>query len=140
MGDFAHLEHTVMRTQQPPKDWERWIFAESLRRTIVMAYAVIWIYKMLQDSEDEDPGPWAFVHRFTLCRPLWEASSSVEFQRLWKQTPQFIISNFSFEKFLENGRGSDVDEFAEIMLSVYMGRDAAKEFISSGEEQPPSHS
>ncbi|RYP08072.1 hypothetical protein DL764_002112 [Monosporascus ibericus] len=39
--------------------------------------------------------------------------------------------NYSFEHFLEYGRGEDVDEFAEILLSVYMGVDATSEFISA---------
>ncbi|RYP50608.1 hypothetical protein DL768_003890 [Monosporascus sp. mg162] len=39
--------------------------------------------------------------------------------------------NYSFEHFLEYGRGEDVDEFAEILLSVYMGMDEANEFISA---------
>jgi hypothetical protein len=37
---------------------------------------------------------------------------------MWKEKPQYIISNYSFEKFLDHGRGEDVDEFAEILLSV----------------------
>ncbi|RYP15869.1 hypothetical protein DL765_005445 [Monosporascus sp. GIB2] len=38
--------------------------------------------------------------------------------------PHFIIKNYSFEHFLEYGRGDDLDEFAEILLTVYMGVDA----------------
>ncbi|RYP82956.1 hypothetical protein DL770_005469 [Monosporascus sp. CRB-9-2] len=49
--------------------------------------------------------------------------------REWE--PHFIIRNYSFEHFLEYGRGEDVDEFAEILLSVYMGVDEASEFISA---------
>ncbi|RYO93382.1 hypothetical protein DL766_000772 [Monosporascus sp. MC13-8B] len=49
--------------------------------------------------------------------------------REWE--PHFIIRNYSFEHFLEFGRGEDVDEFAEILLTVYMGVDEANEFISA---------
>lgn len=116
---------------------QRWIFAESVRRTIVMAYSVIVLYSMMKTPDDEngetsrfanliyrlkketdDPGPWAFTHRWTLSRALWEASSSFEFNRLWKETPQFVISNYSFDTFLKHGRGEDVDEFAEILMTV----------------------
>jgi len=37
---------------------------------------------------------------------------------MWKEKPHFIINNYSFEHFLKYGRGDDVDEFAEIMLSA----------------------
>lgn len=41
---------------------------------------------------------------------------------MWMEKPHFIIANYSFEKFLEHGRGEDVDEFAEILLSVSVGK------------------
>ncbi|KAK0638458.1 hypothetical protein B0T16DRAFT_421221 [Cercophora newfieldiana] len=113
-------------------DWERWIFAESLRRTILMAYSVMTMYGVLKGSEDKrDLDSWNFVHRWTLSRWLWEATSPSEFQRMWKEKPHFIITNYSFEHFLQCGRGKDVDEFAEILLSVYAGVEATKEFISA---------
>jgi len=37
---------------------------------------------------------------------------------MWKEKPPCIINNYSFENFLKYGRGEDVDEFAEILLSV----------------------
>lgn len=102
-----------------------------------MAYSVIVLYNMMKTPDDEngrnyqcpfleyklipdseDPGPWAFAHRWTLSRPLWEATSAFEFGRLWKETPQFIISNYAFETFLQHGRGEDVDDFAEILMTV----------------------
>jgi len=67
-------------------------------------------------SDEQDP--WAYVHRWTLSRHLWEADSSFEFARTWKEKPHFVIANYSFEHFLKYGRGEDVDEFAEILLSV----------------------
>lgn len=158
LGDLAELENGATRSQ-PPKEWEvsahhyssrclclpqcghqRWVFAESVRRTIVMAHSVMKVYEMMKGSDTKgrfivaypmdyyiqadrcvgDPGVWAYNHRWTLSRHLWEADSTYEFERMWKEKPQFIISNFSFARFLEHGRGEDVDEFAEILLSMYV--------------------
>lgn len=120
---------------QPPKEWEKWIFAESVRRTILMAYSVMTMYDLMRgdsaQKENPNPDPWAYTHRWTLARSLWEATSSFEFYRRWKESPHFVIANYSFDTFLKHGRGDDVDEFAEVMLSVYMGVDATKEFVSS---------
>ncbi|KAK3934077.1 hypothetical protein QBC46DRAFT_274519 [Diplogelasinospora grovesii] len=137
LGDLAQLEDGGDGVRkQPPKEWERWIFAESVRRTIVIAHSVITLYDLMRDPQSQAcPGVWAYVHRWTLARSLWEANSSFEFQRMWRESPQFIISNYSFEKFLEHGRAEDVDEFAEILLSVYLGVDEPREFFSARASQ-----
>lgn len=70
------------------------------------------------DGRAVDDGFWNYVHRWTLSRHLWEADSSLEFACIWKEKPHFVITNYSFEPFLECGRGEDVDEFAEILLKV----------------------
>ncbi|TRX95523.1 hypothetical protein FHL15_003481 [Xylaria flabelliformis] len=133
LGDLARLDHASVRDQSPV-EWEKWIFAECIRRTILMAYAVIGLYELLKDPGFIDPdSAWAYAHRWTLGRSLWDACSSAEFQRAWKDSPHFIIANFAFENFLENGKGEDVDEFAEILLNVSMGVDSMKEFMAPQE-------
>ncbi|KUJ14697.1 uncharacterized protein LY89DRAFT_671121 [Mollisia scopiformis] len=107
------------RREEPPKEWERWIFAESVRRTVIIAYSVITLYGMMKDTyTTDDIGPWTYVHRWTLSRHLWEAESSFTFFRMWQEKPHFVINNYSFENFVKHGRGDDVDEFAEIMLNA----------------------
>ncbi|KAK0715354.1 hypothetical protein B0H67DRAFT_665448 [Lasiosphaeris hirsuta] len=135
LGELCKMRENLGRDGaggQPPKEWEKWIFAESVRRTIVMAYSVMTMYHLMRgDSTSPEPDPWAYTHRWTLGRSLWEADSSFEFYRRWRETPHFVIANYSFDTFLKHGRGDDIDDFAEIMLSVYMGVDATKEFMSS---------
>ncbi|KAH9885674.1 hypothetical protein F4778DRAFT_498501 [Xylariomycetidae sp. FL2044] len=121
----------------PVVQWERWIFAESVRRTILMAYSVITMYEIMSDTGQHGQGinqasPWVYIHRWTLGRSLWEADSAYEFWRAWRERRHFVISNYAFEEFLEHGRGEDVDEFGKILLSVYMGVDEMKEFVSKG--------
>ncbi|KAI0518098.1 hypothetical protein F5B22DRAFT_92066 [Xylaria bambusicola] len=129
LGDLALLEGALVKDQSPA-EWENWIFAECVRRTIIMAYAVIGLYELLKDQRYTDPDdPWAYVHRWTLGRSLWEAGSPTEFQRAWRENSHFIIASFLLGGFVENGKGEDVDEFTEIFLNVYMGGDATKEFI-----------
>ncbi|KAI1741736.1 hypothetical protein F4680DRAFT_414885 [Xylaria scruposa] len=133
LGDLARLEYTLVRDQSPV-EWEKWIFAECIRRTILMAYAVIGLYELLKDPAFIDPdSAWAYAHRWTLGRSLWDASSSAEFRRVWKDSSHFVITNFAFENFLKNGKGEDVDEFAEILLNVSMGVDSMKEFMAPRE-------
>ncbi|KAI1159644.1 hypothetical protein F5B18DRAFT_655445 [Nemania serpens] len=131
LGDLARLEYATVR-EQPSIEWEKWIFSECVRRTILIAYAVIGLFELLKDPEHTDlDNPWAYVHRWTLGRSLWKANSSAEFQIAWKETPHCVVSNFFLEDFIENGTGNDVDEFAEILLNAYMGVDAMKEFMTT---------
>ncbi|KAI1118262.1 hypothetical protein F5Y14DRAFT_257652 [Nemania sp. NC0429] len=132
LGDLAQLEYAAVR-EQPSIEWEKWIFGECVRRTIFIAHTVISLFELLRDPEHKPDldNPWAYVHRWTLGRSLWNASSPAEFQIAWKETPHFVVSNFFFEDFIENGRGEDVDEFAEILLNAYMGVDALKEFMTT---------
>lgn len=66
----------------------------------------------------EEPGVWSYAHRWTLSRHLWAATSPSAFARMWSEKPRFTITNYSFDHFLEYGRGDDVDEFSEILLST----------------------
>ncbi|KAI1422543.1 hypothetical protein F5Y12DRAFT_609193 [Xylaria sp. FL1777] len=135
LGDLALLEYASVR-EQSPIEWEKWIFAESVRRTVIMAYAVIGIYELLKESGDmELNSPWDYVHRWTIGRSLWEADSSTEFRRAWKESSHFVIANFMLEDFVENGKGEDVDDFAEIFLEVYMGGDATEEFMARRKQE-----
>ncbi|KAI0908255.1 hypothetical protein F4823DRAFT_625739 [Ustulina deusta] len=135
LGDLALLEYASVR-EQSPVEWETWIFAECVRRTIIIAYAVLGLYELLKDSGHIDPdNPWAYAHRWTLGRSLWEADSSTAFQRAWKESSHFVIANFTFGDFVENGKGEDIDEFAEILLNVYMGGDATKKFMAQRKQE-----
>ncbi|KAI0189638.1 hypothetical protein F4808DRAFT_445306 [Astrocystis sublimbata] len=135
LGDIARLEYSTIK-EQSPIEWEKWIFAECVRRTIIITYATISLYELLKDPEFIDPAnTWEHVHRWTLGRSLWDARSSADFRRAWKDSPHYVISNFAFDKFLENGKGEDVDEFAQILLNAVMGVDAMKEFMSSRENK-----
>ncbi|KAI1310717.1 hypothetical protein F5Y03DRAFT_26402 [Xylaria venustula] len=126
LGDTELLSYRELS----PVDWEKWVFAECVRRTIIVAYAVISLYEVMKDSQLNPDNPWGCVHRWTLGRSLWEASSSTEFQRAWKESSHFVISNFMLEHFIENGKGEDVDDFAEMFLNMYLGMDAGNEFMA----------
>jgi len=95
-----------------------------------------------------DAAPWSQIHRWTLSRSLWEAQSSSEFQRIWKENTHHVVDNFAFDHFFANLKVDEVDDFAEMFLAVlvhnvtrcskpiltfgrYMGADATREFMSA---------
>lgn len=53
---------------------------------------------------------------FTASKHLWQAPSSVEFFRAWREKPQYRIVNFDFKDFWMYARADDADEFTKLML------------------------
>lgn len=58
------------------------------------------------------------VRTYTASRSLWEAQSSVEFYRAWRERPQFCISAMDFKEFWMYARPEDMDEFTKILLTT----------------------
>lgn len=68
-----------------------------------------------------NPAPadfWEDGHSFTASRHLWEATSSVEFFRAWREKPQYCITDMSFKEFWMYARPDDMDEFTKLMLTT----------------------
>ncbi|GAW19980.1 hypothetical protein ANO14919_094730 [Xylariales sp. No.14919] len=55
--------------EYPPESWERWIFAESLRRTCIMCACIQKFWNLLKTrSKAADIGDWGCNHRWALSR------------------------------------------------------------------------
>jgi hypothetical protein len=55
---------------------------------------------------------------FTASRHVWEAESSVEFYRAWREKPLYLIKNFDFTEFWQYGRVDDMDEFTRLIFKA----------------------
>ncbi|KAI0600888.1 hypothetical protein F4775DRAFT_582465 [Biscogniauxia sp. FL1348] len=118
LDEFVTMDQDDVRNK-PPESWERWIFAESLRKTCVIGFSLRTFWDLLKRrSGYDDVGNWAYVHRWTLSSHLWDASSSFDFFRAWKEKPMWVISAFKFEDFLKSGVGDDIDEFSLYFLTM----------------------
>ncbi|KAL7944772.1 hypothetical protein V8C42DRAFT_80924 [Trichoderma barbatum] len=127
----------LMTRDKPPKSWESWILLESTRRTIMIAFAVMCLVFVLK-SEEAPPDFWEDGHSFTASRHLWEATSSVEFFRAWREKPQYCIADMSFKEFWMYARPDDLDEFTRLMLTTQVGVDAIEHFLTGDTTIPIS--
>ncbi|KAI0117334.1 hypothetical protein F4814DRAFT_284026 [Daldinia grandis] len=128
LEDFAELDAVEIRNK-PPESWERWLFAESVRRTYMICAALAQLWGLIKGRRvPTDLGDWQYVHRWTLSRHLWTATSPLEFHRAWKEKPMWIISAFHFDEFLRTGKGDDVDDFALAFLTLSFGVNEMKMF------------
>ncbi|KAI0103716.1 hypothetical protein GGR51DRAFT_561648 [Nemania sp. FL0031] len=123
LDDLANLGNDV--SEHPPESWERWIFAETLRRTYIMCTCIQKFWGMLRTQlKATDVGDWGFICRWTLSRiitdtsHLWNAQNSFDFFQAWKEKPLYIISTFDFTDFLKTGTGDDLDDFTFYFITM----------------------
>ncbi|KAL7932175.1 hypothetical protein V8C35DRAFT_96243 [Trichoderma chlorosporum] len=119
----------LMSREKQPKSWESWIMLESTRRTIMISFAVMCLVFVLK-SEEAPSDFWEDGHSFTASRHLWEATSSVEFFRAWREKPQYCVTDLSFKEFWMYARPDDMDDFTRLMLTTQIGVDAIEHFLT----------
>ncbi|KAM3562628.1 hypothetical protein ARSEF4850_002689 [Beauveria asiatica] len=124
----ATVDMYVPTRERPPKSWDAWILLESARRTLMFSCAFVCMNKLLKNI-DVGPAMWQNL-RFTASRHLWEAPSSVEFFRSWREKPQYCIKDFEFKDFWSYARADDMDEFTKIMLMPQIGMDTLEHFMA----------
>ncbi|KAI0890503.1 uncharacterized protein GGS22DRAFT_14452 [Annulohypoxylon maeteangense] len=128
LNDVFELDMIELRKKQP-ESWERWLFAESVRRTYIIGLALRTFWDLLRDQGDEsDFGNWEYIHRWTLSRHLWAAQNSFDFWRAWNEKPMWVINAFCFDEFLRTGKGDDIDDLALVFLVLSFGLDEVKTF------------
>ncbi|KAH7257264.1 hypothetical protein BKA59DRAFT_101931 [Fusarium tricinctum] len=113
----------------PPRSWESWLLSESIRRTIVMAFAYVCMSSILKSLDPPCEIMEATSFHFTASRYLWEADSSMAFFRAWQTKPQYPVRNLDFKGVWLHAQPEDVDEFTKLMLTAQMGPEAIDQFM-----------
>ncbi|CRK26914.1 hypothetical protein BN1708_000700 [Verticillium longisporum] len=128
------LEESTLR-ERPPRSWERWIFAECVRRTIMLGAAFMAIVSMLKTigtGEPPDPSQFAAVHRWTSSKFLWEADSPLTFMTAWRERRQYIVQNFFVEELPKTMKAAELDSMTRLLLTSFIGVDEMEQWISTG--------
>ncbi|UPL02802.1 hypothetical protein LCI18_013736 [Fusarium solani-melongenae] len=123
LAEMCLLEEGTLRGQ-PPRSWDEWIFAECVRRTILLGYGFISLVSMLKTvgiGGTPVPGRSAAVHRWTASKYLWEAASSDAFMTAWRETRQHIIQNFSIQRLPGSIKVTDTDHMIKLLLTWVLG-------------------
>ncbi|QPH00138.1 hypothetical protein C2857_003396 [Epichloe festucae Fl1] len=67
---------------------------------------------------------------FTASRHLWDANSSVNFFRAWREKPQFTITGLNFKEFWIYARPDDCDDFTRLLLTSQVEVDTVDHFMN----------
>lgn len=120
---------TLLPTSMDPiiELWEWWILQESARRTMLLTFYFIQIYKVLQgDIPVHCDGKLGLSHSWYLSAHLWNAQNAFDFAVAWAERDHFIVRDLDFTVVLETAQPDDVDLFGRMLLVTILGIDAAK--------------
>lgn len=107
--------------------WEWWILQESARRTMLLTFYFIQIYKVLRgDVTMHCDGKLGLSHSWYLSAQLWNAQSAFDFAVAWSEKDHFVVHDLDFTAVLENAQPDEVDLFGRMLMVTLLGIDGAK--------------
>ncbi|KAK4448014.1 hypothetical protein QBC34DRAFT_407964 [Podospora aff. communis PSN243] len=115
--------------------WESWVFQESARRTFLMIFFFLRVYKITKgdcvDPKGSCDGKLGLFHSFTASAHLWGAKDFVDFAAAWNSKRHLIVKNGDFSEVLDHAHPDDIDAFPRILFSAVLGIDEAKLWITA---------
>lgn len=109
--------------------WESWVLQESARRTVLLTYYFIQIYKLLQGKVPvQCDGKLGIYedHAWYVSAHLWNAPSAFDFAVAWAERDHLIVHNLDFSSVLPNAQPDDLDIFGRMFLVTILGIDEAR--------------
>ncbi|OCL11977.1 hypothetical protein AOQ84DRAFT_170896 [Glonium stellatum] len=93
--------------------WRAWLFAESVRRTIIMSFMIRGIYSLSQ---------------------LWDATSAFQWNKACRECSPLWVLRMNFDAVLREAKANEVDEFGIVMMVTYKGQDRVDEWLAAENE------
>ncbi|KAE8354849.1 hypothetical protein BDV28DRAFT_146662 [Aspergillus coremiiformis] len=115
--------------------WTSWIFQESARRTVLFAFYLAQLYRLVQGEKNlVCDGKLGLVHSWYLSAHLWGAQDPDEFALVWNERDHFLVKDANFGRVLDEAGAGDVDVFGRMLLVSYLGREQASAwFLARGD-------
>ncbi|KAJ5584278.1 uncharacterized protein N7459_004078 [Penicillium hispanicum] len=107
--------------------WDSWVKQESARRTVLLTYYFVQVYKLLQGHIPlACDGRLGLDHAWYLSAHLWNAPSAFDFAVAWAEKQHHIIDNLDFSWVLQTAQPADMDMFGRMILITLLGIDEVK--------------
>lgn len=107
--------------------WNSWILQESARRTVLLTFYFLQIYKLLQGKTLAPcDGKLGLEHAWYMSAHLWNAQSAFDFAVAWAERPHFVVYNLDFSSAFLDARPGDIDLFGRMLLVTLIGIDEAR--------------
>lgn len=112
--------------------WNSWIFQESARRTVMMAFYFVSIHNFVQGRPAPVcDGKLGLELAWYQSAHLWNAQSAFDFAVAWTEKLHFIVYNADFSGLLQDAKPDDVDLFGRMLLVTKFGIDETKAWFYS---------
>ncbi|KAK4110150.1 hypothetical protein N656DRAFT_714563 [Canariomyces notabilis] len=109
--------------------WRRWLFSESVRRTIIISFVIRGIYAMAKQGYCR-LGPVVTDMSFTSGSRLWAAKTPGQWQRAVNETDPGWVSRMNFSQIVGRADPANVDEFGVMMAVTYRGKDVIEDWMA----------
>jgi hypothetical protein len=113
-------------------DWHNWIFAESVRRTVLVSFMLRGIYMFLKQGWDDFSGDVNPL-TFTAQSALWNAPSQFQWQEACRECPHFTVAIGNWDSVLGDAQGASLDDLGILMLAILKGLDGLRAQLPSGD-------
>lgn len=108
--------------------WQNWVFAESLRRTVIISISVQGLYCFLKNGWDEshvEINPLSFYAQ----RALWDAPSEYNWRSAGKEHNPLPIRFSSWNADMTHAKPSDMDDLGIMMMALMKGVDECCQWV-----------
>lgn len=123
------LEEQQYTTFTAPS-WRSWIFGESVRRTVTMSIFLGGIYSLVKKgfctSSDK-----VTANSFTAQKRFWDTNSALEWERARQTHNPYWVTKMNFDHVIQDGNGTEVDDFGLVMMIMYKGQDAVDHWLET---------
>ena len=110
--------------------WDTWIFQESARRTFLITFLFLQVYRLLsRQTPLHCDGKLGLCHAWTFSAHLWHARDAFDFAVAWRDKNHFVVTNADFNEVFSDAKGDDVDTFGKIFITALLGIDGAKGWL-----------
>jgi hypothetical protein len=135
-----HLKERMERINSPSDDgralpaltaatsWQNWIFAESLRRTVLASFSVQGLYCFLKNGWDDshnDINPLSFYAQ----KALWNSSSEHCWRSAIKECNTLPVHFDSWDTDTVHAKPSDMEDLGIVMMVLIKGVDGCSQWI-----------
>ncbi|EKG16987.1 hypothetical protein MPH_05813 [Macrophomina phaseolina MS6] len=123
-GRDVEVEH--QREDQRPPEWLRWLLEESIRRTVLVAIALVATYEFLKCGYYMVPVGGLC---YTAQAALWNAQSEFGWRTAYRERERLEIRVMHWEEDIVGAAPEDLDELGVIMMATHQGLESTAEWL-----------
>ncbi|KAJ5796987.1 uncharacterized protein N7518_005527 [Penicillium psychrosexuale] len=109
-------------SSEATESWQSWLFAESLRRTIIVGYTLQGLYCFLKNGWDDSHHEFGNLSFFAQ-KGLWAANSEFQWQSALKNHQPLPVRFNSWDDDISNAKPTDIDDLGMTMMVLLKGVD-----------------